>query len=86
MVLEGPDPLEIWPRSSGANPPPLRNSENRDKGGVTLALSPDKNMRVDQSNIRNMKPMSVSLMPAGMDQVLNHRELADLIAYLEASR
>ena len=59
---------------------------NRDKGGVTLALSPDKNMRVDQSNIRNMKPMSVSLMPAGMDQVLNHRELADLIAYLEASR
>jgi len=59
---------------------------NRDKGGVTLALSPDKNMRVDQNNIRNMKPMSVSLMPAGMDQVLNHRELADLIAYLEASR
>jgi hypothetical protein len=33
-----------------------------------------------------MEPMPVSLMPAGMNYILSKQELADLIAYLEASR
>ena len=45
MLLEGPDPLEIWPRSSGANPP-LRNSENRDKGGVAADCGVHRDYRV----------------------------------------
>ena len=59
---------------------------DQDAGQITLALSPEKNMRVDRGSIRNMEPMPVSLMPAGMNYILSKQELADLIAYLEASR
>jgi putative heme-binding domain-containing protein len=59
---------------------------DQDAGHVTLALSPEKSVRVARGNIRNMEPMPVSLMPAGMNYILSEQELADLIAYLEASR
>jgi putative heme-binding domain-containing protein len=59
---------------------------DQDAGHVTLALSPEKSVRVARGNIRNMEPMPVSLMPAGMNYILSKQELADLIAYLEASR
>jgi putative heme-binding domain-containing protein len=59
---------------------------DQDAGQITLALSPEKNMRVERGSIRNMEPMPVSLMPAGMNYILSKQELADLISYLEASR
>ncbi|MDP7050371.1 MAG: HEAT repeat domain-containing protein [Verrucomicrobiota bacterium] len=59
---------------------------DQDAGQVTLVLSPEKSVRVERGNIRNMEPMHVSLMPSGMDQLLTRQELADLITYLEASR
>jgi len=59
---------------------------DQDAGQVTLALSPEKSVRVDRGNILNMEPMHVSLMPPGMEQLLTRQELADLITYLEASR
>ena len=59
---------------------------DQDAGQITLALSPEKNMRVERGSIRNMEPMPVSLMPAGMNYILSKQELADLIAYLEVSR
>ena len=60
----------------------------RDQGAghVSLGVSPEKTIRIDRGNIKNIEPLNVSLMPAGMDQVLTRQELADLIAYLEASR
>jgi len=60
----------------------------RDQGAghVSLGVSPEKTIRIDRGNIKNIELLNVSLMPAGMDQVLTQQELADLIAYLEASR
>ena len=59
---------------------------DQDAGQVTLALSPEKSVRVERGNIRNLEPLHVSLMPAGMNTILTQQQLADLIAYLEASR
>ena len=55
-------------------------------GHVSLGVSPEKTTRIERGNIRKIEPLNISLMPAGMDQVLTLRELGDLIAYLEASR
>jgi putative membrane-bound dehydrogenase-like protein len=55
-------------------------------GYVSLGVSPEKTIRIERDNIRNIEPLNISLMPVGMDQVLTLQELADLIAYLEASR
>ena len=59
---------------------------DQDAGQVTLALSPEKSVRVERGNIRNLEPLHVSLMPGGMNTILTQQQLADLIAYLEASR
>jgi len=59
---------------------------DQDAGQVTLALSPEKSVRVERGNIRNLEPLHVSLMPGGMNAILTQQQLADLIAYLEASR
>ena len=59
---------------------------DQDAGQVTLALSPEKSVRVERGDIRNMKQLHVSMMPAGMSTILNQQQLADLTAYLEASR
>ena len=60
----------------------------RDQGAghVSLGISPEKTTRIERGNIRNIEPLNISLMPAGMDQVLTLQQLGDLIAYLEASR
>ncbi len=59
---------------------------DQDAGQITLVVSPEKSVRVERGNIRNMEPMHLSLMPAGMNYILTPQELADLITYLEASR
>ncbi|MFL3667486.1 MAG: HEAT repeat domain-containing protein, partial [Verrucomicrobiota bacterium] len=59
---------------------------DQDAGQVTLALSPEKSVRVERGEIRNMEQLHVSMMPAGMNTILTQQQLADLTAYLEASR
>jgi len=75
--------MQLNTRSGGVLAGIIRD---RDAGQVTLALSPEKSVRVERGDIRNMEPMPVSLMPAGMNYILTPQELADLITYLEASR
>ena len=49
-----------------------------------LSLGPALERRVPRSDIVEMKPGPVSLMPAGLDRVLTKQELADLIAFLKS--
>jgi putative membrane-bound dehydrogenase-like protein len=43
-------------------------------------------MRIPREEIDEMVPSRVSIMPAGLDQQLTMQELADLVAFLKASR
>lgn len=53
---------------------------------LLLATGPGATVRVARANISEMLPGSVSIMPAGLDQVLTKTELADLLAFLKATR
>jgi putative heme-binding domain-containing protein len=53
---------------------------------VILAVAADKEERITRVDIESLNPSSVSVMPAGLDQQLTPRELADLIAFLRACR
>lgn len=53
---------------------------------LMLATGPGTIVRVARANISEMLPGSVSIMPAGLDQVLTKKELADLLAFLKATR
>ena len=53
---------------------------------VVLATGPGAEVRLARVDITEMRPGSVSIMPAGLDQQLSKQELADLVAFLKANR
>jgi putative membrane-bound dehydrogenase-like protein len=53
---------------------------------VVLATGANQEVRLARADIDDMQPSKVSIMPAGLDQQLTPRELADLVAFLKACK
>jgi putative membrane-bound dehydrogenase-like protein len=53
---------------------------------VILANGPETEARIARADVVEMRPGKVSLMPDGMEQALTKQELADLLAFLKASK
>ncbi len=53
---------------------------------VLLATGPGTEVRVARSDITEMRPGTVSVMPGGLDEQLSRQELADLIAFLKSTK
>jgi len=51
---------------------------------VVLTVSATEEVRITRKDIDEMKPGTVSIMPAGLDQQLTKQELADLVAFLKS--
>jgi putative heme-binding domain-containing protein len=53
---------------------------------IVLITGADKQERIARDDIDEIHPSQVSLMPAGLDKQLTRKELADLIAFLQACK
>jgi putative heme-binding domain-containing protein len=53
---------------------------------IRLATGPTTEVRVPRSDILEMRPGQVSVMPGGLDAQLTEQELADLIAFLKGTK
>jgi putative membrane-bound dehydrogenase-like protein len=53
---------------------------------LILATGANQEARIARSDIEELRPSTVSVMPAGLDQQLSPSELADLVAFLKACR
>jgi putative heme-binding domain-containing protein len=53
---------------------------------VVLATGPETEVRVPRSDIAEMRPGTVSVMPQGLDAQLSPGELADLLAFLKNTK
>ena len=53
---------------------------------IIVAVAADKEERIARADIEEINPSSISIMPAGFDQQLTIREIADLVAFLKACR
>jgi putative membrane-bound dehydrogenase-like protein len=53
---------------------------------LVLATGPNQEARIARGDIEEIQPSKVSVMPAGLDQQLTVRELADLVAFLRACK
>jgi putative heme-binding domain-containing protein len=53
---------------------------------VVLAIGVNEEARVARADIEEIRPSTVSVMPAGLDQQLTLQELADLVAFLQACK
>ena len=62
----------------------LIRSETSDE--LVIATGPNQEVRVARSSIEEIRPSSVSIMPAGLEKQLTLEQLADLIAFLKAAK
>ena len=53
---------------------------------VVLVTGPTAEVKIDRADIVEMRPGTVSVMPAGLEQQLSRQELADLLAFLKATK
>ncbi|HEV3237198.1 MAG TPA: c-type cytochrome, partial [Gemmataceae bacterium] len=53
---------------------------------LVLALDATHEVRLGRSDIEEMQPSKVSIMPAGLEQQITRQELADLVAFLKACK
>jgi putative membrane-bound dehydrogenase-like protein len=53
---------------------------------LVLATGVNQEVRIARKDIDEIQPSKVSVMPAGLDQQLTPRELADLVAFLKACK
>ena len=53
---------------------------------VVLVTGPNAEARIARADIAEMRPGTVSLMPAGLDEQLTRQELADLLAFLKSTK
>jgi putative membrane-bound dehydrogenase-like protein len=79
----GYEPVVIRTRSGETLTGVLRNNDLADE--VVLATERDET-RISRRDIVEMQPGTVSLMPQGLTDQLTRQELADLLAFLKATR
>ena len=53
---------------------------------IVLATGPNTEVRIARTDIGEVRPGTVSVMPTGLDQQLTRQELADLLAFLKATK
>ena len=53
---------------------------------VVLATGPGAEVRIARADITEMRPGTVSVMPAGLEQQLTKQDLADLVAFLKSTK
>ena len=53
---------------------------------LLIAVNADERVQLARADVDEIRPGTVSVMPSGLDAQLSHRELADLLAFLEATR
>lgn len=53
---------------------------------LVLAVSADEEVRLPRAEIEELRPGTVSVMPSGLAEQLSRGELADLLAFLEATQ
>jgi putative heme-binding domain-containing protein len=79
----GFEPVVVKTRSGDVRTGVLRNNELPDE--IVIANEREE-VRIPRRDIVEMQPGSVSLMPPGLADQLTSQELADLLAFLKATR
>jgi putative heme-binding domain-containing protein len=53
---------------------------------VVLATGPGTEVKIPRTDITEMRPGTVSVMPAGLEQQMSKQDLADLLAFLKSTK
>jgi putative membrane-bound dehydrogenase-like protein len=81
--VRGYEPVVIYTKNGTSHNGVIRQDS---KSEIVLATGVNQEVRIPRSDIEDMRPSQVSVMPSGLDQQLSPRDLADLVAFLKACR
>jgi putative heme-binding domain-containing protein len=59
---------------------------NETSAELLLTTGPNQEVRVPRAEVEEIRPSTVSVMPAGLDKQLTAQELADLVAFLKNAK
>ena len=79
----GYEPVTVVMIAGGQTDGVLRRENSEE---LILVTADSREIQIPRRQIAEVRPGRVSLMPPGLDQVLTRRELADLLAFLKATR
>ncbi|HMF19015.1 MAG TPA: hypothetical protein VKE98_17535, partial [Gemmataceae bacterium] len=82
--VRGYEPVVIRTKGGTSHNGVIRQDSTKTE--IVLATGVNQEVRIPRSEIDDMRPSQVSVMPSGLDQQLSPRELADLVAFLKACR
>jgi putative heme-binding domain-containing protein len=77
------EPVVVVTRAGDVHNGVIREDSSNE---ILLSTGPRNEVRVLRSEIREMRPGTVSVMPSGLQQQLSRQELADLLAFLKATK
>jgi putative membrane-bound dehydrogenase-like protein len=77
------EPVTVKTKDGEAHSGILRGDNEQ---GVLLVSGPNMEQRIARDEIEDMRPGAVSIMPAGLETQLSKQELADLVAFLKATK
>jgi putative membrane-bound dehydrogenase-like protein len=77
------EPMMVVTKSGDVHNGVLRKDASDE---IVLAANADLEVRIARNDIAEMRPGTVSIMPQGLDEQLSRQELADLLAFLKATR
>jgi putative heme-binding domain-containing protein len=81
--VRGYEPVSVSTKSGKAHNGVIRKDAADE---IVLATGVNQEVRIARDDVDEILPSKVSVMPAGLDQQLTLRELADLVAFLKACR
>ncbi len=76
------EPVVVVTQADIYNGVPLEETDE----SLLLATGAESEVRIARADIEEVRPGAVSVMPSGLEEELTRQELADLIAYLRATR
>jgi putative heme-binding domain-containing protein len=82
-IVRSYEPVSIETRS-GMIYNGLVKQETADQ--IELVTGPDRTERIPRSDIEEIRPSKISVMPAGLDKLLSRQELADLVEFLQTCK
>jgi putative heme-binding domain-containing protein len=77
------EPVVVLTRSGDIHNGVLREDTSSE---ILLNTGPRTEVRIARAQIKEMRPGTVSVMPAGLEQQFSRRELADLLAFLKGTK
>ena len=82
-IVRSYEPVEVITRAGKVHSGILQEEEG---GILTVITGPTTRARISKAELAELRPGKTSIMPAGLDKQLSRQELADLLAFLKATK